>query len=295
MEHLVLGTFTPSVLLDIARATGRLADADLDVTEVPVASSAKQFKSLVERDLDAVLTSPDNVLAYRFDPGNRLGRLVDARIVSAIDRGLGLGLYVAPDCTADVLRTGRVGVDVPDSGFALALYALAEEFGVRREDMDVVALGSTPKRLGALLNAECRATMLNAGNELKAEAAGCRCVARVSERLSPYLGTVLAVEGESRLPRVRDLSRVLVATIDDVLAGELSTEAADSASRVLGLTGDLPARYVDRLRNPSEGLVGGGVLDARSLNTLIQLRKRYLPSSVQDASDALASSSGLVA
>ena len=71
-------------------------------------------------------------------------------------------------------------MDVPGSGFAFAMYALAESIGLGRDDYEVVALGSTPKRLQALLAGECAATMLNAGNELHAEAAGYRPLATVS-------------------------------------------------------------------------------------------------------------------
>src|SRR5512133_1939743 len=175
---LTLGSFTPSVLLRVARRTGALAEAGLEVTETAVPSSPGQFAALLDGSLDVVLTSPDNVLAYRYSPTNPLGRTADARIVSAVDRGLGLALYAGSD--AQTLRGGRFAVDVPGSGFAFAMYALAESVGLGRDDYEVVALGSTPKRLQALLRGECAATMLNAGNELHAEAAGYRALAAVS-------------------------------------------------------------------------------------------------------------------
>ncbi len=131
--RLVAGTFSPSVLLDVARRTGRLADAGLSVAEVPVASSPGQFRSLVDGEIDVAFTSPDNVLAYRFSPANPLGGVLDVGIVSGIDRGLGLALYGRPGFAGPgQLRGARVGVDVPVSGFALAMYALTESLGVRR-------------------------------------------------------------------------------------------------------------------------------------------------------------------
>lgn len=54
-----------------------------------------------------------------------------------------------------------------------AFYSLATSLGISRDEYELVALGSTPKRLQALLRGECDATMLNAGNELVAEEAGC--------------------------------------------------------------------------------------------------------------------------
>jgi ABC-type nitrate/sulfonate/bicarbonate transport system substrate-binding protein len=237
------------------------------------------------------------VLAYRFNPHNPLGALLDARIVGAVDRALGLGLYGRPGSTAEDLRGARVGVDVPHSGFALALYALADRLGVRRDEYELVALGSTPQRLQALLDGACDATMLNAGNELLAEAAGCVRLAGVTDHFTPYLGTVVAVVGDQHLEAARLLARALTETGTEILGGCLDDEAVGSARRRLGLDDALARRYVDRLRSPDDGLVADGVVDRASLETLVALRTTWLPESADghDVMDqALAEDSGLV-
>jgi ABC-type nitrate/sulfonate/bicarbonate transport system substrate-binding protein len=292
-----VGTFTSPIVLDLAASSGLLHAAGLEVTEHPVASSPAQFRSLVEGDLQVALTSPDNVLAYRFNPHNPLGELLDARIVSAVDRALGLGLYGRPGFSVDDLRGARVGVDVPHSGFALALFALAERLGVGRDEYELVALGSTPKRLEALLAGDCDATMLNAGNELLAEAAGCVLLASMADHFAPYLGTVVAVVGDRHLETARLLARAMTETSAEILGGSLEAEALASAGRRLGLDATLARRYVERLRSPDEGLVPDGVVDRASLETLVALRTTWLPQEVdgRDVMDAaLAEDSGLV-
>jgi ABC-type nitrate/sulfonate/bicarbonate transport system substrate-binding protein len=286
---LTLGSFTPSVLLRVARRTGALAEAGLEVTETPVPSSPGQFSALLDGSLDAVLTSPDNVLAYRYSPTNPLGRTADARIVSAVDRGLGLALYAVDQPAA--LRGGRFGVDVPGSGFAFAMYALAESVGLGRDDYDVVALGSTPKRLQALLRGECVATMLNAGNELHAEAAGCRALAAVSRICAPYLGTVLAVVGDARVEPARRLAGALARTAAAIVAGELDGPAAAEAGAALDLPAPLAERYLARLKDPAEGLVADGVVDPAAIRTIVDLRQRYRPER-RDGADLLAPALG---
>lgn len=267
------------------------------MTEHRVPSSPAQFRSLAHGDLQVALTSPDNVLAYRFSPHNPLGELLDARIVGAVDRALGLGLYVRPGLTVDDLRGATVAVDVPHSGFALALYALADRLGVPRDHYELAALGSTPKRLEALVAGECDATMLNAGNELLAEAAGCSRLAAVTDHFTPYLGTVVAVVGDVHLETARLLARALTRTGGEILDGSLDAEVLESAQRQLGLDEALAHRYLDRLRSPADGLVIGGVVDRASLETLVALRTAWLPEMV-DGSDvmeaALAEDSGLV-
>jgi ABC-type nitrate/sulfonate/bicarbonate transport system substrate-binding protein len=292
-----VGTFSPPVVLDLAASSGLLEAAGLEVTEHPVVSSPAQFRSLVDGSLQVALTSPDNVLAYRFDPHNPLGELLDARIVSAVDRALGLGLYARPGLTAADLLGATVGVDVPHSGFAVALYALADRLGVPREAYEPVALGSTPQRLRALLAGECDATMLNAGNELLAEAAGCVRLGGVADHFAPYLGTVVAVVGEEHLPTARLLGSALTETCAEVLSGALDAEALEAAQRRLGLDEALARRYVDRLRSPAEGLVVDGAVDQESLQTLVSLRTAWLPQSLdgRDVMDAaLMGDSGLV-
>jgi ABC-type nitrate/sulfonate/bicarbonate transport system substrate-binding protein len=287
ISSLVVGAFSPSVLLSVARRTGRLDEAGLTVEEVPVTSSPGQFRSLLDGELDAAFTSPDNLLAYRFSPSNPLGRLLDVRLVSAIDRGLGLGLYARPGLTsAQQLHGAVLGVDVPVSGFALAMYALTESLGVPREEYRLETLGSTPRRLAALLAGECDATMLNAGNELIAEEAGCVRLAAAADVCAPYLGTVLAVAGEPRLEDARRLAGALSAAIEDVRAGRVDDVATEEAATRLQVNTEVARRYVERLKSPTEGLLPHGEVDPAALETLAGLRRRYLPE-VVDGVDVL--------
>ena len=282
-----LGSFTPSVVLEVARRTGALAAAGLEVFERPVPSSPAQFRSLIDDELHVGLTNPDNVLAYRFDPENPLGELVDARILAGIDRGLGLGVWARPGATLDDLRGAVVGVDVPGSGFALALFTLLERRGLGRDDYEVVRLGSTPQRLQALLGGGCAATMLGAGNELAAEAAGCTLVASVRDELSPYLATVVCVVRDEHLEVGHDLADVLTATAAGIVGGGLADTAVEAAAARLGLDDDLAQRYVDRLADPLDGLVVDGSVDPAALRTVLDLRRHWLPR-VVDGRDVLA-------
>ncbi len=275
-----VGTFTRSLLLDLARSTGRLDRAGLDVRETQVVSSPAQFADLEAGELDIVMTSPDNVLAYRFLTENPLGRNIPVEIVAAIDRGLGLSLCVAPG-VADVsaVRDGTVAVDVPGSGFAFVAFALLEASGLKPGDYTVESLGSTPRRATALIEERCRATVLNAGNELRAEGAGCRIVSRVAD-IGPYLGTVVAAV-ESPDPEIKDLrSRfvdVLLETSQEILDGQREPEVVEAAMRLLDLDEAEARAHRDCLLDPVRGLIPGGAVDEESIGTLINVRRRYRP------------------
>jgi hypothetical protein len=296
---LVVGTFTPSVLLSVARRAGRLEEHGLEVVEVGVRSSMAQFRALLAGEIHVAMTNPDNVLAYRFSPTNPLGVRSDVRIVGAVDRGMGLGLYGRPGFGGpQALRGAVAGVDVPTSGFALAMYALGETLGVGRDDYRLTALGSTPKRLKALLAGVCEVTMLNAGNELLAERAGCVALGRVSAVCRPYLGSVLAVAGGHRLGPAHALADALRSTARDVRAGRLDQLVVTAAESEVDLPGELAERYLERLKSTDDGVITDAGVDEAGLRTIIELRRRYLPELVDGVDvlgKALEPASGLLA
>jgi hypothetical protein len=172
------------------------------------------------------------------------------------------------------------------SGFALAMYALTESLGVQRGEYELLALGSTPRRLAALLAGDCDVTMLNAGNELVAEEAGCVRLASVADVCGPYLGTVTAVAGTSRIAEARALGTALAATIADLRSGAADDVAVARAAARLDVSPDVARRYVDRLRDDREGLLPDAAVDPAALETVAALRRRFLPE-VVDGVDVL--------
>ncbi len=274
-----VGTFTPSVLLALARRRGRLAEAHLDVIESPVSSSPAQFASLESGELDVAITSPDNVIAYHYLSANPLGRRLQLRVLAGLDRGTGLSLWLGPGLAGPAAVRGRVvGVDVATSGFAFVAYALLDALGVTREEYQVLNLGSTPRRAGALLEGTCAATVLNAGNELRVAARATRAGDVTS--LGPYLGTVLAVTHaleRTRREAAEQLSAVLVELAARVLDGSLTDEARAVARDVLDLSEADAAAHVQVLSDPARGLIGDGRVDEPSVATLLSLRRTYLP------------------
>ena len=279
---LVVGTFSPSVLLRVARATGRFAVSNLEVAEPPVPSSPAPFRARADGSMQAALTSPDNVIAYRFLRHNPLGGPRDVRIVKAVDRGLGLGLYAGTSIRSlDDLRGTVVGVDVAASGFAIALFEILAGAGLDAgADYQVAELGSTPQRLEALLEGRCSATMLNATSAVRADDAGLSLLAPVTAVATPYLGTVLAVQGPPS-PEVRALADVLTETGSAIVAGA-ARDAALVEAEAVGLPGHLAKRYVDLMADPEHGLVPGGAVETIALEALVALRTSRLGSGDPD-------------
>ena len=292
MVRVELGTFTPSVVLDVARELGRVDSAGLDVREHAVASSPAQFDSLARGDLDLAVTSPDNVLLYAGFDSHPLGRRLPLTITAALDRGLGLSLWVRPGL--DDVRHARVlAVDVPVSGFALAARALLRRHGVDPDRLDIVSLGSTPKRRAALAAGECDVTILGSGNELRAEEQGCRLIAAVGE-LGDYLGAVTCRLSDLDVDRARAadaLAGILVTTGGEIARGAHGGIVVAAAERLLGLSSASARRHLEVLRSAETGIVSDGRLHRPALETLARLRAaRHDPAELAAAIDLLLAS-----
>jgi ABC-type nitrate/sulfonate/bicarbonate transport system substrate-binding protein len=293
VREIRLGTFSPSVLLEVARQTGELDRADLAVTEVPASSSPEQFADLFAGRLDAALTNPDNVLAYRCVTANPLGRTGDVRILAAVDRGLGLSLFTGPSVASFAhVRGGTVGVDVRGSGFAFICFELLERAGlIKDSDYQVAELGATPRRAEALLGGLCAATVLNAGNDVVAESRGAHRMASVTE-IGPYVGSVLTATGE-RLHAQEDVLRALVAVLSRaayrITSGEAPQIVRAAIQRRLGLNGQAAGRHLAVLTDAAIGLVPDGRLSIAELETVLMLRGRHTAGGVGDLDDVVGS------
>jgi ABC-type nitrate/sulfonate/bicarbonate transport system substrate-binding protein len=294
-----IGYFSASAVL-AAAADGIFAKHGLTVSAEPVKSSAAQFRSLTAGEYDLVLTSPDNVAAYRFGSHNPIEEQLDVRIVQAMDGGLGLALMARAGVDApERLRGGRVGVDVPESGFAFWLYDFLAAHGLRRDtDYEVVALGATPRRAVALAEGRCDATLLYGGLTIAARSAGCVLLGRLAEHVRPYLGTVLAGSATWLDQHADEVARFCTAWqsgVDRVL------DPADDAGRdalvevTFGVTGPAAQEMRAVLHDRYEGLIRGGGIDPDALDAVLALRSRHgRPGAVADLIAALSAAGGAV-
>jgi ABC-type nitrate/sulfonate/bicarbonate transport system substrate-binding protein len=278
--QLHIGTFTPSLVIHLARTTGLLRRVGLDVRETPVVSSPAQFRSLEAGKYDLVMTNPDNVLAYRFLSNNPLGRNLPVEILGAVDRGFGLSLCFAPDISGvDDIGSRPVGVDVALSGFAFVAYELLARAGLTPGSYSVEALGSTPRRTSALIAGDCAATVLGASNELRAQSAGCTVFSTVTD-IGPYLGTIIAAMATEESSTTDTRARFVDVIRDAcamVLAGDLEAEVIDAATTVLGLSEPEAEAHYASILNPATGLVADGMVDIASISTVIDLRRKHMP------------------
>jgi ABC-type nitrate/sulfonate/bicarbonate transport system substrate-binding protein len=202
---------------------------------------------------------------------------------------------VAP---VDDIRGRTVAVDVPQSGFALAMFRVLKQRGLQPgQDYAVISLGSTPKRADALIAGECDVTLLNAGHDVRAELAGCRRLTRITDVLAPYIGTVLAATGPW-LAENLDLARRFAAAWRRGTSAVLDPANLQEIQRLLAeelsLAGTGPALAYETLTSETEGLIRDLRVDNDGLRTILDIRTHDGIGPLADVSDVGIAGSGLV-
>ena len=267
-----VGQFSESPVLAVARALGLGEKHGVDWTTERVASSPGQFQSLADADIDIAITSPDNVLLYATTNQNPIKRQLDLSFLRAIDRGMGLALYTSNQIESPKeIKGGKLGVDVPNSGFAFLLFAMLEKLGVAREDYELESVGATPKRLAAITDGLVLGTILNAETAVTAEQAMLQRWSTSVDVSDDYLGTVL-VALTSLDPEIKSRFLALWEEASQVIASKTPEDLAEVLAEHPKLAS---AEYISILKSKDFGLLQDPAVYKNQLMKLASIRSQF--------------------
>jgi ABC-type nitrate/sulfonate/bicarbonate transport system substrate-binding protein len=147
-------------------------------------SSDEQFDALVAGEVDAVVTSMDNVIGW-----NRRAGPADFRVVAQIERTTPL-ILIARAGRSDVgsLRGADILVDAPDNGFVTALRVMLQDAGLDDDAYRLVPSGGVQERLDALIARQGVATLLGPPFDAMAAKVGFVRVASVQDSWPHFPG-----------------------------------------------------------------------------------------------------------
>jgi len=268
-----VGQFSESPVLAIARELKLDQKYDLEWETERVPSSPSQFESLRQGSIDIAITSPDNVMLYGTTSDNPLQTKLDLRVLRSIDRGLGLALYTSADIASprDLAGT-KIGVDVPNSGFAFLLFAMLSKLGVERAEYELEAIGATPKRLSAMTDGIVSGTVLNAETAVAAENQGLTKWATSKDVSDNYLGTVLVhVAGQESEEVARfvklwqEATEAILSFSPEELRGLLAAKNPQLAD----------SQYISLLQSEDYGLLLDPRVSVQQLEILAAIRAEF--------------------
>jgi ABC-type nitrate/sulfonate/bicarbonate transport system substrate-binding protein len=265
LHVLRLNAFSPDAPTLLARASGALAEAGLDVDLSITASSTEQMQRLSDGTYDVVSTGFDNVLAW----SGRAGAEIVA--VAQTDNVIQLPIMAVPEIHDwSDLRGKPMAVDAADTAFALVLRRVLETHGLELDrDYSFVAVGATASRFQALQERQGYAAILNPPFDAQARAAGMVSFGDQREVLPDYPGGVLAVRREWADAHTDDLVAFLRAWVQ---AGQMAAADPDAAATEFAQAANLPLAAA-RSRLPAA--FNDGALQPRGLQAVLDLRNLY--------------------
>ena len=257
---------------------------NLTVVDTQVGSSVEAYTALSQGSrnggLDILISSsPDNVAEYRLNASNPIGSRLVIRAFFADNSGLNLTLLARNGISSPAgLRGTTVGVDSPTSGFAFVLYEILERHGLQRGvDYRVVAVGTGLERYEALLAGSVDATLLNAGFEIRAAAAGFVPLATVYDIADPYLGGV-AVATTKWLHRNREVAVRFTRAYYNATQWVFDPANREEAIDLL-VTTVIPRAVAEQIYEKQiqegVGLIPGLRIEAEALHNVLALRQEF--------------------
>jgi ABC-type nitrate/sulfonate/bicarbonate transport system substrate-binding protein len=261
---------------------GLFAAHALDVEVHYAVGSTQQVAGLARGEYELIQTAPDNVIAAHGNPA-AFGLDHASRLVMVLGGSVGpLSIYGRPSVNSlAALCHGIIGVDNPESGFALVARDLLTQSGLALgRDFSFAVSGGTSARLEALLRGAVGATLLYAPYDMQAEAAGCVCLATSSGRYAAYAS--LATAGLRSW--VETHSDTLIRYITSLLEALRWTHAPANAAAVRAILCNEPALALDAATAevaqrafvaPGTGFGATALLEPAGLEQVIALRARY--------------------
>jgi len=259
---------------------GYFAKAGLDIHLDPITSSKAQITGTLEGKYDLGMTAFDNVIAYDVNQGEtKLAAPADL-IAFLGGEGGSLHLITAPEVkTIESLKGKTLAVDAKSTGYAFVLYRIAAMHGVKPGDYQVLAVGSSQKRLDALTQGQAAGTLLSKPFDAFAIAKGFNDLAAMSKLFPHYQSTA----GFTRRQWAQDHHDVLVAFIRAYVQGSLWLfDSAHKDGAIDLLLKSTPNLSRDQAENIYRDAIGpDGVmspmaaLDPAGIKTVVALRSEF--------------------
>jgi ABC-type nitrate/sulfonate/bicarbonate transport system substrate-binding protein len=255
-----------------AEANGFYAKWGLAVETIATQSSEQQRDGLANGTYDIAHSAIDNAVSMVEAAG------IDVAIVIGLDRGFNK-LIVQPEIGSyEDLRGKTLGVDAPDTAFALVAYEMLRLKGLTREDYKVKPIGATRFRLQALKERTIDFSLLNLPFNLFAQRAGLKVLDNPTEIIDEYQSAGAFVRRSWGEQNRDGLVRYLAAYVEG-LRWSLRPDNRQAAISLLQarmeLESDVAEESFNQIFDPARGFTKDAKISRAGMVTVLKLRARY--------------------
>ena len=257
-----------------AQTRGFFGKRNLEV-EIKIAPTSDEMRNgLAEGRYQIVHGAIDNAVAMA-----EVAK-ADIAVVVGGDNGWNQ-LIVQPEINAAAdLRGKTVIVDAPNTAYALQLYDMLAQAGLKKGDYEVKVVGATFRRLDAIRGDKTiAASMLNPPFSVLAQKAGLKNLGSAVKTVGPYQATGGFVMRAWAKQNEDTLVKYLAAYVEGV-RWALDPANKEHAIRLLmdrlKLAEDVATAAYTYATDPAEGFAKDGKVDVEGFRNVLKLRAQHL-------------------
>jgi len=264
-----------------AAAQGFFAGRDIAVETTFTTGSEHMRDGLARGDYDIAHGAVDNAVAM-VEVGHD-----DVVIFMGLDQSFNKLVVRQGLSTYEDLRGKILGVDAPDTAFALIIYDILGRKGLRSGDYKILPIGATRFRLEALIERKIDFAMLNLPFNVFAQQAGLVILDDPIRLIGPYqsVGGFTRRDWAARNHDV--LVRYIAAYIEGlrwVLDPRNRQAAAALMQDKMQLDASVAEKCLDEILDPDSGFAVDAGLNHDGMATLLALRASFTNSAVMPVS-----------
>jgi ABC-type nitrate/sulfonate/bicarbonate transport system substrate-binding protein len=257
-----------------AQTQGLFARRGLNVDVVNTPNSDELRNGLAEGRYEIAHAAVDNAVHMA-----EVAR-ADIAIVMGLDNGYN-ELIVQPEINSyEDLRGKILLVDAPDTAYALLLYKMLRERGLRKGDYVVKPVGGTTQRLQAMVSDKTASgAMINPPFTFRAEKAGLKSLGKAVDVTGPYQATGAWVMRQW----ARDNPEILVRYIQAYVEGWRWTfDPANKTAAIallverLKISTETAVQGYELAAHPTSGYAKDAKFDLAGFNNVLKLRAEML-------------------
>ena len=262
-----------------AEDRGFYARRGLAVETTFTRSSEQQRNGLAQGEYDFAHAAVDNAIAM-VDAADH-----DVVIVVGLDGGFNK-LIVQPGIASyDDLRGKTLGVDAPDTAFALVAYEMLKRKGIQPGEYRVQAVGATRFRLEALKDKEIDFSLLNLPFNLFAREAGLA----VLDDPRRVIGAYQSMGGFAKRDWAEQNRETLVEYLAAYVEGLRWTMDSDNRNAAIALLAarmqlapHIAEQCYAQITHPKTGFANDAMLDRAGMAKVLELRASFTGTPIAD-------------
>jgi ABC-type nitrate/sulfonate/bicarbonate transport system substrate-binding protein len=264
-----------------AEANGFFKNRGIVVETVFTANSEQQRAGLASGEYDIAHAAVDNAVAM-VDVAKE-----DIAIFMGLDEGFNK-LVVQPGIKSyEDLRGKTLGVDAPDTAFALVAYEMLRLNGLKPGDYKVQPVGATQSRLDAMKDGKIDFAMLNLPFNIFAQRAGLAIIDDPKQVIAAYQSTGgFVLRGWAT--KNRDVFIRYIAAYIEGLRWALDPANRAAATQLLvkrmDLTPDIAEACINQILDPKTGFTKDAKLTHDGMTMLLTLRASFTGEKDRDLS-----------